>query len=80
MVSSKNFINLFKVVQLDNNSCLQFGRLKSELKKSGLLVPDADLLIGSIALGNNLTLVSNNTQHFQRMTQYGLKLESNVNH
>lgn len=49
-----------------------FGRIKVRLESEGLRLDDLDLIIGTIALANNLILVSNNQKHFSRIP--GLKL------
>lgn len=49
-----------------------FGLLKAQLEKTGNRLDDFDLIIASCALAHNLTLVTNNTKHFQRID--GLKL------
>jgi tRNA(fMet)-specific endonuclease VapC len=51
-----------------------FGRLKTTLEKKGSRLDDFDLVIASTALAYNLTLVSNNTDHFSRID--GLKLDN----
>lgn len=49
-----------------------FGMLKSKLEKSGSRLDDFDLIIAACAMAHNLTLVTNNEKHFQRIE--GLKL------
>ena len=49
-----------------------FGMLKSDLEKTGSRLDDFDLIIAACALSHNLTLVTNNEKHFQRVE--GLKL------
>jgi tRNA(fMet)-specific endonuclease VapC len=51
-----------------------YGKVKSDLEVKGQTLDDADLLIASIALANNIILVTNNTGHFKRIN--GLKLEN----
>lgn len=51
-----------------------FARLKAELETRGTRLDDFDLLIASCAMAHNLTLVTNNLKHFQRIP--GLKLEN----
>ena len=51
-----------------------FGMLKSQLEKTGSRLDDFDLIIAACALSHNLTLVTNNEKHFQRIE--GLKLEN----
>ncbi|MEW6068359.1 MAG: type II toxin-antitoxin system VapC family toxin [Nitrospirota bacterium] len=51
-----------------------YGKIKTELELQGQTLDDADLLIASIALLNNATLVTNNIEHFKRIN--GLKIEN----
>tara|TARA_R110000796_G_scaffold96719_1_gene202905 strand:+ start:305523 stop:305879 length:357 start_codon:yes stop_codon:yes gene_type:complete len=49
-----------------------FANEKARLRKEGRPVDDFDLLIGSSAIANDLTLVTNNEKHFDRLT--GIKM------
>ncbi|MBI5196860.1 MAG: type II toxin-antitoxin system VapC family toxin [Nitrospirae bacterium] len=51
-----------------------YGQIKAELESKGEPLDDADLLIASIALQNDATLVTNNTAHFRKIN--GLKIEN----
>ncbi|OGW55863.1 MAG: hypothetical protein A2Y81_07400 [Nitrospirae bacterium RBG_13_43_8] len=51
-----------------------YGKIKAELESNGRTLDDADLLIASIALLNNTTMVTNNIEHFKRIN--GLKIEN----
>jgi len=62
------------VLPFDEASARRFGKLKAELETRGEPLDDLDLEIASIALENNLTLVTNNTDHFKRIK--GLELEN----
>ncbi len=57
----------------DDKAANRFGRIKSELKKRGDILPDADIMIVSIAFANNLTLVTNRLKHFARIRDLRLK-------
>jgi tRNA(fMet)-specific endonuclease VapC len=50
-----------------------YAKEKARLKKSGKIIDDFDLLIGSTALTFGLTAVTNNVDHFNRID--GIKLE-----
>ncbi len=50
-----------------------FSFEKARLYRIGQPLPDFDLLIGATAIHHDLTLVTNNTKHFQRLE--GIKLE-----
>ena len=49
-----------------------FGRIKASLEAQGVRLADLDLVIATTALSRNLTLITNNQKHFQRIP--GLKL------
>lgn len=59
--------NSFEILSVDKDSAQSFGMLKASLQKSRTPLDDFDLAIASCALGNNLTLVTNNTKHFRRI-------------
>jgi tRNA(fMet)-specific endonuclease VapC len=44
-----------------------YSKEKARLRKSGILIDDFDLLIGSIAVANDLIIVTNNRSHFERI-------------
>jgi len=76
----KNLENLSKVddvltlVYLEEVAAEWFGKIKAELKQKGNLIMDADILIASTAIANDLVLVTNNTDHFKRIPM--LKLDN----
>lgn len=51
-----------------------YGRIKTQLEKTGQTLDDADLFIGSIVLASEGILVTNNTSHFNRFP--GLQIEN----
>lgn len=61
------------VLSFDEACAEQFGELRVSLLQVGISVPDLDLLIASVALVHNLTLVTNNTADFQNIP--GLRLD-----
>ncbi len=63
-----------ELVYLEETAAEWFGKLKAELKQQGNIIMDADLLIASIAIANDLVLVTNNTRHFQRLAM--LKIDN----
>ncbi len=62
------------VLPFDEAAGRRFGGLKAELEARGEPLDDLDLQIASIAVENDLTLVTNNTKHFKRID--GLRLEN----
>jgi tRNA(fMet)-specific endonuclease VapC len=72
--TAENFIQSITVLSLSDDVIKKFGQLKAQLRKAGAPVADFDLLIASVALTENLILVTNNTRHYQRIT--GLDLDN----
>jgi tRNA(fMet)-specific endonuclease VapC len=64
----------FEIILIGGESADIFGMLKAELEKDGIRLDDFDIVIAACALSRNLTLVTNNEKHFQRIA--GLKLEN----
>ncbi|MCF6250821.1 MAG: type II toxin-antitoxin system VapC family toxin [Methylococcaceae bacterium] len=55
------------VVGFDTKAAYVCGRIRAELEKMGTPLDLADLEIASIAIANNLTLITNNVRHFKRV-------------
>ena len=51
-----------------------FGLIKSKQEKAGKRLDDFDIVLASTALSYNLTIITNNEKHFQRIE--GLKIEN----
>jgi tRNA(fMet)-specific endonuclease VapC len=62
------------VLGLDNQGIVQASKIFGDLKRTGSLVQDPDLLIAGICLANSLPLVTGNAKHFERFGKYGLAL------
>jgi tRNA(fMet)-specific endonuclease VapC len=61
------------IVLFDQSALDRAARIYSDLRTVGQLIEDADLLMAALALVNDLTLVTHNTDHFSRLTD--LRLE-----
>jgi tRNA(fMet)-specific endonuclease VapC len=61
-----------EVIPIGQESAEIFGMLKDQLETQGSRLDDFDLAIAACALAHNLTLVTNNGEHFKRID--GLKL------
>ncbi|MDP4228241.1 MAG: type II toxin-antitoxin system VapC family toxin [Bacteroidota bacterium] len=70
----RQFITENIVVPLTENSCKISSEIYSELRLKGELIDDIDLLIAGIAIENDMTLVTNNANHFSRIPE--LKIEN----
>ncbi len=67
------FLDSFKVLEFTQVSSLIFAKEKARLKKNGNIIADMDLMIASIAIENDCTLISNNIKHFQRIQNLELE-------
>jgi tRNA(fMet)-specific endonuclease VapC len=61
------------VLDFDSICAEQFGKVRGALLQQGLQVPTPDLMIASVALVHNLTLVTHNTADYQHVP--GLRLD-----
>lgn len=68
------FESSISVVLLDSAITREFAKQKAKLRKTGKSLDDFDLFIGATALVGELTLVTNNTKHFERIE--GLVLQN----
>ena len=55
------------IMPLDDAVCRIFARERGRLRAAGTPLGDFDLLIGSTALSHDLTLLTNNRRHFERL-------------
>jgi tRNA(fMet)-specific endonuclease VapC len=62
-----------QVLRIDEPAAEQFGRLKAILRREGRLIGDIDLLIAGVTLRHGLTVVTNNTGHFERIPELPLE-------
>jgi len=71
-VLNKLFMS-FDSFPFDAEAAYVFGKIRADLARKGTPIGPYDLQIAAIALVNNCTLVTHNTDEFLRVT--GLKLE-----
>ncbi len=64
----ESFSKHLTIISDSVESARLFGRIKADLKRHGKRIEDFDILVASIALANDLTLVTHNTIHFGRIT------------
>ena len=62
------------VLPFDQESAEEYGRLRAHLESRGTPIGDADTQIAAIALANDLTVVTANVRHFERVP--GLTVEN----
>lgn len=55
------------VLPITDDVILKAADIYATLREQGTIISDADILVASIAITNNLVLVTNNTNHFSRI-------------
>jgi predicted nucleic acid-binding protein len=63
-----------ELLPLDTEAAVIAGRIYGELEKVGRTIGRADPLIAGIAIAHDLTLVTGNTKHFERIAALGFPL------
>ena len=61
------------VVGFDEDCAKRFGRVRADLRRQGIEVDSVDLMIASVALVFDLTLVTHNTTDFRQIPELGLQ-------
>lgn len=67
-----NFLTGVQILPIFHSLDL-YAKEKARLQKAGIPIDDFDLLIGVTSVIHKLTMVTNNTNHFKRIS--GIKLE-----
>jgi len=70
--SFQQFLRALAVLPLNRAILRQFGRIRGDLRRRGEIIGDPDILIAATALHHNLTLVTQNRQHFERIPELQL--------
>lgn len=70
---TRRFIEVFVSLPFDDIAALIAGRIRAQLANLGTPIGSNDLLIAAIAITHNLTLVTHNTNEFNRVE--GLQIE-----
>ncbi len=65
--SLQKFLEGVTILEINEEICKAFARERGRLRKNGGLIGDFDLLIASTCLHYNLTLLTGNIKHFERV-------------
>lgn len=71
------FVSSIEIYDYDINASNEYGRIRSELEKSGNIIGSMDMLIAAHAKSQNVVLVTNNEREFSRVK--GLNTKDWVN-
>lgn len=70
----KEFLTPFEILPYDENASNSYGKIRSQLEKTGDIIRPLDLLIAAHALSLNAILITNNEKEFNRVKS--LKIEN----
>ena len=73
MAAVEVFLSPLRRVDFNDDAATRFARLKHDLTRSGQVIGIMDMLIASIALAAQATLITGNTREFSRVP--GLRVE-----
>jgi tRNA(fMet)-specific endonuclease VapC len=61
------FIPKFAIIPISNSLDI-YAKDKAKLRRQGQMIDDFDILIGATAIANEMIMVTNNTDHFSRLS------------
>jgi tRNA(fMet)-specific endonuclease VapC len=67
IATTKRVTELFPIIEISKGIIEVFGEMKAKLEQEGTRIDDMDLLIAAIAIYMDLSLVTNNKNHFSRI-------------
>lgn len=68
------FMSAMTILDFDSAAAQEYGKIRADLEAKGTPIESMDMLIAAHARSQRLTLVTNNTREFIRVT--GLELEN----
>ena len=66
-IALMQFLSIFEIKNFDENAAREYGKVKKDLKDKKCLIGPLDMLIGAHAKSLKMTLVTNNTNEFNRI-------------
>ncbi|MEH2084211.1 MAG: PIN domain-containing protein [Nostoc sp.] len=73
LTRTEEFIQNLPVILLTDPALRKYGELKTELRRIGQTIAEFDLLIASVPVADNYTLVTNNTRHYSHISNLQLE-------
>jgi tRNA(fMet)-specific endonuclease VapC len=63
----KTLLPNLPVIPFDTEAAIEYGKIRADLERRGILIGDADIRIAAIALARDLTVITANINHFRRV-------------
>ena len=67
------FLNYMEVLDFPDQAALHYAHIRADLRKRGAMIGANDLFIAAHARGLGLTLVTNNTREFKRVSRLAME-------
>ena len=67
VVAINKLLAWVNILDFDTFSCELYGKIYAELKKSGNIIQDSDMMIAAICKTNNKILITRNKKHFENI-------------
>lgn len=62
------FLSSIEILPFSEKAAAEYGKIRANLERKGNIIGAYDLMIGAHALSENITLVTNNTREFERIS------------
>ncbi len=72
-IALMQFLSIMDVLPFDDKSVVQYGKICTQLRRSGTPIGTIDMLIAAHALSGGYVLVTNNTREFQRVESLNIE-------
>jgi predicted nucleic acid-binding protein len=66
----RQFVSGYTIIPATEPTASRFAQLRALLRKQGNSIQDVDLLIAATALTHDLTLLTRNIKHFERIPDF----------
>lgn len=73
------FLQGVEVIPVNKSMMRRFAQIRGQLRKSGQIIGDLDILIAATALYYDLTLITHNIRHFSRVPNLKLYQSRSTN-
>lgn len=66
-IEIRRFLDPYRPIEITDQIAERFGEIRADLQRRGELIGDFDLLIAATALEHDLTLLTFNRRHYERV-------------
>ena len=67
------FLTALSIIPFDDIAAMEYGKICASLQKQGKPIGTMDMLIAACAIASDMTLVTNNTREFERVSNLTLE-------